>query len=223
MSGGVQNGASAQELRIAKVAMPENGVYLVKVVDPSACMLRPGDKAIVSLDYGEDECKVLEVRGYDSGTDGARPPSYRLVRPFGAEDAAAAAAFVGEAARLAERFAGLARREAPDFHVVYSRLAIGRGKLFLRYVSSRPRAAVPRAIAEAASAVGVPVNAWQMGIRDAMAALGGVGPCGRVCCCAGWMRHSSGPRADSGAHAPAGACGRTRCCAAFEAKEANAK
>ena len=223
MSEGVQSGASSQDIRVAKVAMPENGVFLVKVVEASAAGLRPGDRAVAALDYGEDDCKVLEIRGYDPATDGARPPSFRLLRPFGGGDAEKSAALAAEAELLAGKFAEQARREAPDFRVAYSRLALGRGKLFLRYVCGRPRAAMQRAIAEASSAVGVPVNAWQIGLRDAMAALGGVGPCGRVCCCATWMRHAQGPRPDCGPHAPSGACGRARCCAGFELKEENAK
>ena len=58
--------------------------------------------------------------------------------------------------------------------------------------------------------------------RDEVSEIGGLGPCGRVCCCCSWQRRypsKLAPDRRTSSSLPAlmnGTCGRFKCCLAFE-------
>ena len=208
---------SEPAVRIARVEMPEGGVYVVRAEDGAVANLAPGARAVVAMDYGEDECRVLEVADYDPERDGPRPPSYRLLRPISAADEARIAAHRGEADALAKEFVEIASHDVPDFRLFYARLTLGGDRLFVRFLGGKARADVARAVDELRRKHGISVQVWRSNLREAIAETGPVGPCGRVCCCAGWL---SDPHPGTcAAPAPHGLCGRARCCAAFEHEE----
>jgi len=214
--------AAAERFPVARVLMPERGVFTVRA--PFACA--PHQRAVVSLDYGEDVGMVLSVEEFDPVRHGPRVPGFQLVRPYRAADAAAEAENASLAAAMRTVFVKTAQPTVPDLRVPYIRLSFGRTRVFIRFVSERMRPDLGRAVAEVAHRWGVTVNVWQLGPRDEVAALGALGPCGRVCCCASWqMRYPSGlnaERARAAGGSPSqlnGSCGKYKCCLAFEDAE----
>ena len=203
---------------VAQVVMPEKGQFLVR------CMCPPppvGAEAVVALDYGQDIGVVAESGAYDAARHGPRLPGFQLQRPVSEADRDRRAGNEARARMLRLAFAQAAQAVVPDVRVPYARLSFGGTRLFVRFTSASQRPDFAPAVAELRRAHGVSVNAWQMGPRDEVGLLGGLGPCGRPCCCATWQRrYPSHLNADRfRGENPArlnGTCGRFKCCLAFE-------
>ena len=207
--------------RVARVRMPEKGVFTVRCAESLA--LPCGARVVVNLDYGLDLAELCDVAPFDPARDGAHPPGFTLVRLVVPEDLVAATANEAKARDLRDAFLAAARRVVPDIRVPYARLALGGGRLFVRYACERLRPDLRPVISDFRRERHVGVSAWQMGPRDEVRVMGALGPCGRVCCCAAWQqKYPSGLTAESlkglGLNAAAlnGVCGRFKCCLAFE-------
>ena len=212
---------SAAPTRVAHVRMPEKGLFSVRCADTFSAP--DGARVVVNLDYGLDLAELCDVAPFDPARDGAHPPGFTLVRPATPEDLIAATANEAWARELRDAFLAVARHAVPDIRVPYSRLALGGGRLFVRYACERLRPDLRAVISEFRREHHVSVSAWQMGPRDEVRVMGALGPCGRVCCCASWQqKYPGGLTADAlkglGMNAAAlnGVCGRFKCCLAFE-------
>ena len=213
----------AEPLLVATVQMPERGVFTVRVDDALAVAGVPSDakgRFIVALDYGEDVGDVVGVETYDPSVHGPRIPGFRLVRPFEAADERTLAENSRRAEEMRKAFLEVARETLPDLRVPCARLSFGRRRLFLRYVCDRPHPNFSAAQEALRIQFKVDANLWAMGPRDEVAELGGIGPCGRVCCCCSWQHrypsHLSPDRRSSQPSLMNGTCGRFKCCLAFE-------
>ena len=203
---------------VAQVVMPEKGLFLVR------CSCEPpryGAQALVSLDYGQDLGMVTECGEFDPGRHGARLPGFQLLRLKTPEDDAVLAENEKLSLAMRTTFVKAAQGEVPDLRVPYARLSFARTRLFIRFVSAQQRPDLSRPIAEIRRLFGVSVNAWQMGPRDEVSVMGGLGPCGRACCCATWQKRYPARLAAERFKGmnPAmlnGTCGRFKCCLAFE-------
>ena len=207
--------------RVAHVRMPEKGLFSVRCADSFDA--QPGARVVVNLDYGLDLAELCDVAPFDAAHDGAHPPGFTLVRLASPEDLIAATANEAKARELREAFLAAARRAVPDIRVPYARLALGGGRLFVRYACEWMRPDLRAVIADFRHDHHLGVSAWQMGPRDEVRVMGALGPCGRVCCCAAWQqKYPSGLTSESlrglGLNAAAlnGVCGRFKCCLAFE-------
>ena len=212
---------SAAPPRVARVRMPEKGLFSVR--SPDAFAAPNGARVVVNLDYGLDLAELCDVAPFDPARDGAHPPGFTLVRLAEPDDLIAAAANEARARGLRDAFRAAAQRVVPDIRVPYARLALGGGRLFVRYACERLRPDLTPAISEFRREHHVGVSAWQMGPRDEVRVMGALGPCGRVCCCTTWQqKYPSGLTSESlkglGVNAAAlnGVCGRFKCCLAFE-------
>lgn len=204
---------------VAQVLMPEKGVFLVRCAEG----LRPsiGDSVIVALDYGEDVGRIQGVAAYNAEEHGPRLPGFQLLRGKAPDDAARLEANDLQAETLREEFLRSARARVPDLRIPYARLSFGRTRLFIRFTSQVNRPDLSETIAAFKRQHDLSVQAWQMGPRDVVGAVGAIGPCGRPCCCCTWQtRYPAGLTADrcKGGNAAAqnGICGRFKCCLAFE-------
>ena len=203
---------------VAQVVMPEKGLFLVRCnCEP----LRYGTQVLVSLDYGQDLGMVTECGVYDPARHGSRLPGFQLLRPKTAEDDSVLAENEKLSLAMRTTFLKAAQQMVPDLRVPYARLSFARTRLFIRFVSSSQRPDLSRPIAEIQRLFGVSVNAWQMGPRDEVSVMGGLGPCGRACCCATWQKRYparlAAERFKGGNPAMLnGTCGRFKCCLAFE-------
>ena len=212
---------SAAPPRVAHVRMPEKGLFTVRCAE--SLDAPSGARVVVNLDYGLDLAELCDVAPFDPARDGAHPPGFTLVRLAGPEDLVAATANEAKARELRDAFLASARRAVPDIRVPYARLALGGGRLFVRYACERLRPDLRSVISDFRRERRVGVSAWQMGPRDEVRVMGALGPCGRVCCCAAWQqKYPSGLTSESlkdlGLNAAAlnGVCGRFKCCLAFE-------
>ncbi len=214
-----------EDVMLARVEMPERGLFTVRMPDPPEPAPKVGDEAVVNLDYGEDFCRVVDTAFYDPMRHGPRVPGFQVVRMLGERDRVT----IQENRRLAGSMADMVARSAapnvPGLRIGYSRLSLGRTRLFLRFSADAQRVDLRRHCGEVKRAYGVLVEAWQMGPRDEASSVGCLGVCGRVACCASWQRRfptGLGPELARRQGLPQnpsslnGTCGRFKCCLAFE-------
>ena len=214
----------SHELFISKVLMPEHGVFAVRVEDDlvASGVVSEGStgRFVVALDYGEDVGTVIETVPYDPAAHGERLPGFRLLRPVAPQDEATMAENAVRAEEMRVAFLAGTQKTYPDLRVPSVRLSFGRRKLFLRYVCEQQHPNLTGALGALRHQFGVDVSLWAMGPRDEVADLGGLGPCGRVCCCCSWQRrypsHLTPDRRNALPSLMNGTCGRFKCCLAFE-------
>lgn len=209
---------------VARVVMPERGVFSVRVDDEAAFSgaVRTGDRGrfVVVLDYGEDVGNVGRVEPYDPQAHGPRLPGFRLLRPLTDADVKILGENEKLSAAMCNAFQSAAKEDVRDLRIPFSRLSFGRKRLFIRYVSEISRPDFSRAREYLLQRFGVETNLWPMGPRDEVSVLGGIGPCGRACCCCSWQfkypSHLAPDRRESMPALMNGLCGRFKCCLAFE-------
>ena len=217
------------EILVAKVLMPERGVFAARVDEAlaSSGMVKVGAKGrfIVALDYGEDVGQVFCTQPYDPAVHGERIPGFRVVRPFEEGDERILSENETLSAAMGNAFLSFAKSAAPDIRIPVARLSFGRKKLFLRYVTEQAKVDLSSAQESLKRQFGVDVGIWAMGPRDEVSEIGGLGPCGRVCCCCSWQRRypsKLAPDRRSCNSLPSlmnGTCGRFKCCLAFEREQ----
>jgi cell fate regulator YaaT (PSP1 superfamily) len=214
------------EVLVAKVLMPERGVFAVRVDEllVSSGVVTVGTKGrfVVMLDYGEDVGQVFCTQPYDPAVHGDRLPGFRIVRAFEDKDQKILSENETLASAMRNAFLSFAKDSIQDIRIPVARLSFGRKRLFLRYVTAQPKADLSSAQELLKRQFGVDVSLWAMGPRDEVSEIGGLGPCGRVCCCCSWQRRNPSKLAPDrrfGTSLPSlmnGTCGRFKCCLAFE-------
>lgn len=203
---------------LARVQMPEKGVFAVRC--PNSGFTK-GHAVVVNLGYGPDLGMVLGLENYDPTVHGPSVPGYQLVRAKTDDDAAAEEANARRCETWKEEFLVLAREKADDIRILHMRLSLGRQRLFVWYATSVKRCDLTSLARDFGQRRSVQVFARQLGPRDEVCLVGGLGPCGRPCCCATWQtRYPTGltpDRIKDCASAQVnGICGRYKCCLAFE-------
>ncbi|MBR1871266.1 MAG: hypothetical protein IJ802_05515 [Kiritimatiellae bacterium] len=191
--------------------MPEGGVFEVR----GSTAFPTGARIIVKMDYGLDEAIVLacaEARADEP------LPGFTAMRAFDALDAKTLAENASLAAAVLQRYSALAQDAYADFKAVYHRLSFGRNRLFLRYVSRTAKPNLSQIAATVKRLFDVDVQAWHASSREEVALCGAAGPCGRVCCCASFLKTLPPPCAVPAAE-NCGICGRRKCCLSFEIGE----
>ena len=211
---------------VAKALMPERGVFAVRVeeslVVSGAVTADTSGRFVVALDYGEDVGRIFGVQPYDPSVHGDRVPGFRVVRELEAQDEKTLSENETLSSAMRNAFLSFAKDAVGDIRVPVARLSLGRKKLFLRYVTELPKVDLSSAQEALKRQFGVDVSLWAMGPRDEVSEIGGLGPCGRVCCCCSWQRRypsKLAPDKRSGISLPSlvnGTCGRFKCCLAFE-------
>lgn len=215
-----------ENVLVAKVLMPEKGVFAVRADEPPASSsgIAQGTvgRFIVALDYGEDLGKVFDISPYDPAVHGERIPGFRLVRPFEERDEKILSENETLANAMRNAFLSFVKDSVPDIRIPAARLSFGRKKLFLRYITESSKFDLTPALDALKRQFAVDVSLWAMGPRDEVSEIGGLGPCGRVCCCCSWQRrypsHLAPDKRTSGSLPSLmnGTCGRFKCCLAFE-------
>ena len=214
------------DILVAKVLMPERGVFAVRVDEPLAISgkVKSGmtEQFVVALDYGEDVGRAFCIQQYDPAVHGERIPGFRLLRALDDRDEKTLSENETLAAAMRNAFLSFVKDTVQDIRIPVARLSLGRKKLVLRYVTEQGRVDLSAAQEALKRQFGVDVSLWAMGPRDEVSELGGLGPCGRVCCCNSWQRRypsKLAPDRRSCNSLPSlmnGTCGRFKCCLAFE-------
>lgn len=211
---------------VAKVLMPERGVFAVRVDESlvSSGVVATGTNGhfVVVLDYGEDVGRIFCVEQYDPVVHGDRIPGFRIVRKLEKHDEKTLGENETLSSAMRNAFISFAKDAIKDIRVPVARLSLGRKKLFLRYITEQPKADLSSAQEALKRQFGVDVSLWAMGPRDEVSEIGGLGSCGRVCCCSSWQRRYPSKLAPDKRFASSfpslmnGTCGRFKCCLAFE-------
>lgn len=207
---------------VARVRMPENGVFLCRV--GGSLSLMPRDACVVELDYGLDVGVLLELFGMnENGSGNERMPSFRLARKASPEDENR----IAENVKLAEKAKGAFQlsvsREKGHVRVLHARFSFGRDRLFIRYAAHMP-VDLRRFVGQLQRDFKTHVDLWQVGVRDEAALIGCLGSCGRAVCCCTWQRQFQSvnvrmAKAQEMSLNPVtinGSCGRLKCCLRFE-------
>ena len=211
---------------VAKALMPERGVFAVRVdeslVASGVVTEKTSGRFVVALDYGEDVGRIFCVQQYSPEVHGDRLPGFRVVRELEEQDEKTLSENVTLSSAMRNAFLSFAKDAVHDIRIPVARLSLGRKKLFLRYITEQTKANLSSAQEALKRQFGVEVSLWAMGPRDEVSEIGGLGPCGRVCCCCSWQRRypsKLAPDKRSGTSLPSlvnGTCGRFKCCLAFE-------
>ena len=207
---------------VARIRMPENGIFLCRVA-PSLAVL-PGQSCLAELDYGLDLGIVLELFGVNENAPGGeKMPAYRIVRKMTTDDDGR----VGENAMLAEKakeaFMFSAGHEKGHVKILHVRFSYGRERLFIRYSAQVP-VDLRRFTGQLQRDFKTRVDLWQVGVRDEAAFIGCLGPCGRAVCCSTWQRQfqpvnvrmAKTQEMSLNPVSINGSCGRLKCCLRFE-------
>ncbi len=219
----MQEASDVRRMLVAQVQMPERGQYLVRVDDAlaesGAVAEGSSGRFVVMLDYGEDVGHAVRVERYDPQVHGPRVPGFRLVRPLSPRDERTVADNAKLADAMLAAFLGKVR-DAKGLRIVSVRLSFGQKRLFVKHLSNGARVDLSDAQSHLKALYGVEASVWALGPREEAAELGGLGPCGRVCCCCSWQKrfpqHSAPDRDVPSAITINGMCGRFKCCLSFE-------
>ena len=207
---------------VARIRMPENGVFVCRVAPTLTLM--PGDACQAELDYGLDVGVVLELFGInESPSDNEKAPAFRVVRKQAVEDEKRLAENSALAEKAKHAFALSVSREKGNVKLLHTRFSYGRERLFIRYVAQIP-VDLRRFVGQLQRDFKTHVDLWQVGVRDEAALIGCLGPCGRSVCCCSWQRQFQPvnvrmAKAQEMSLNPVsinGSCGRLKCCLKFE-------
>ncbi len=184
--------------------------------------IHPGDLCIIEFNRVPECGRVVGVEEKD-GEWASHPAGAVLVRRANLHDQAKAKenSVVG---RMAMK-AALKRIEELKLtiHVVSVRYSFDRSVLHLTYTAEE-RVECGELIKALAGELRTRIELRQIGVRDAARLIGGLGTCGRMLCCRGWLNDFDAvsvkmAKAQRIALNPAtigGMCGRLKCCLRYE-------
>jgi cell fate regulator YaaT (PSP1 superfamily) len=207
---------------VARIRMPENGVFQCRVA-PTLALL-PGERCVAELEYGLDIGTVLELYGvHEEAAGGEKTPTYRVARKTTPADETREKERAALAERAKKAFMQSAGREKGHVKILHARFSYGGERLFIRYSAQVP-VDLRRFVGQLQRDFKTHVDLWQVGVRDEAALIGCLGPCGRAVCCCSWQRQFQSvnvrmAKAQEMSLNPVtinGTCGRLKCCLRFE-------
>lgn len=172
-------------------------LLLVKVDDSPRRNVVEADKAVpvggicvVEADGMQRYCLVESVLSSDSETSPMRTSDCRFVRVASEEDKSRRETNARLSANAMKAFDTENAGAPQKPYAVAAFFDVNRTKLVLLYHADRPFDA-RRSENSLHRRFGANVVARQIGIRDEVATIGSIGPCGRPCCCAHWLKSAS--------------------------------
>lgn len=192
--------------------------------EPQSLEFTVGEGAIVEtargMEYGEVCLANCEVD--DSEIKGELKPVIRKATPKDVEQHKANLAKRPKYVRDAQ---ALANKRQLDMKIVDAEFTFDNSKVVF-YFTSDNRVDFRELVKDMASAFHMRIELRQIGIRDECKMKGGLGPCGRVCCCNCYMNDFERVSIKMAKHQGlslnptkiSGLCGRLMCCLNFEDK-----
>lgn len=190
--------------------------------NPVKMALKKGDGVIVETARGVEYGKVLTPPG-EVSDDKIVQPLKPIIRRATPEDEARVKrneAKVGDAMKLAnEKIAARGLK----MKLIDAEFAFEGGKVVF-YFTAAGRIDFRELVKDLASAFHIRIELRQVGIRDETRILGGIAPCGRVCCCASCMpdfrkvtiKMAKTQGLSLNPTKISGLCGRLMCCLEYE-------
>jgi cell fate regulator YaaT (PSP1 superfamily) len=189
--------------------------------DAAELALSPGEAVVVETPRGTELGKVVGAR--DMPAEAAGVPPRRILRKAGQADLSLAfrqRLRAVEARRVARE---AIRRHNLPMKLIDCEYTLDGNKVVF-YFSAERRVDFRELVRDLASRLRKRIELHQVGARDRSSLTGGLGPCGRECCCSSWIREftpvsikmakeqglSLNPSKISGS------CGRLMCCLRYE-------
>ncbi len=190
--------------------------------NPVKMALKKGDGVIVETARGVEYGKVLTPPGEVSDDKIVQPlkPIMRRATPEDEARVKRNEAKVGDAIKLAnEKIAARGLK----MKLIDAEFAFEGGKVVF-YFTAAGRIDFRELVKDLASAFHIRIELRQVGIRDETRILGGIAPCGRVCCCASCMpdfrkvtiKMAKTQGLSLNPTKISGLCGRLMCCLEYE-------
>ena len=211
-------------MQIKEVGINFEGQPKIYSFNPAGLNLKLGDYVVVDTARGLELGKVatpikeLEVKEEDE-------PLKKVIRVATEEDIKAKGNNVLEAKKDKTRIIEIVNDFKLDMKIVSVELTLDKSKMLINFTSDN-RVDFRELVKTLASEFKTRIELRQIGPRDEVKILGGLGPCGRPCCCTkntGDFEHVSIKMAKNQGLSLnpsniSGLCGRLMCCLSYENK-----
>lgn len=211
-------------MQIKEVGINFEGQPKIYSFNPAGLNLKLGDYVVVDTARGLELGKVatpikeLEVKEEDE-------PLKKVIRLATEEDIKAKGNNVLEAKKDKTRIIEIVNDFKLDMKIVSVELTLDKSKMLINFTSDN-RVDFRELVKTLASEFKTRIELRQIGPRDEVKILGGLGPCGRPCCCTkntGDFEHVSIKMAKNQGLSLnpsniSGLCGRLMCCLSYENK-----
>ena len=211
-------------MQIKEVGINFEGQPKIYSFNPAGLNLKLGDYVVVDTARGLELGKVATPIKEEEVKEGNEPLK-KVIRLATEEDIKAKGNNVLEAKKDKTKIIEIVNDFKLDMKIVSVELALDKSKMLINFTSEN-RVDFRELVKTLASEFKTRIELRQIGPRDEVKILGGLGPCGRPCCCTkntGDFEHVSIKMAKNQGLSLnpsniSGLCGRLMCCLSYENK-----
>ena len=211
-------------MQIKEVGIDFEGQPKIYSFNPAGLNLKLGDYVVVDTARGLELGKVATPIKEEEVKEGNEPLK-KVIRLATEEDVRAKENNVLEAKKDKTRIIEIVNDFKLDMKIVSVELTLDKSKMLINFTSEN-RVDFRELVKTLASEFKTRIELRQIGPRDEVKILGGLGPCGRPCCCTkntGDFEHVSIKMAKNQGLSLnpsniSGLCGRLMCCLSYENK-----
>ena len=211
-------------MQIKEVGINFEGQPKIYSFNPAGLNLKLGDYVVVDTARGLELGKVATPIKEEEVKEGNEPLK-KVIRLATEEDVRAKGNNVLEAKKDKTRIIEIVNDFKLDMKIVSVELTLDKSKMLINFTSDN-RVDFRELVKTLASEFKTRIELRQIGPRDEVKILGGLGPCGRPCCCTkntGDFEHVSIKMAKNQGLSLnpsniSGLCGRLMCCLSYENK-----
>ena len=211
-------------MQIKEVGINFEGQPKIYSFNPAGLNLKLGDYVVVDTARGLELGKVATPIKEEEVKEGNEPLK-KVIRFATEEDIKAKGNNVLEAKKDKTRIIEIVNDFKLDMKIVSVELTLDKSKMLINFTSEN-RVDFRELVKTLASEFKTRIELRQIGTRDEVKILGGLGPCGRPCCCTkntGDFEHVSIKMAKNQGLSLnpsniSGLCGRLMCCLSYENK-----
>ena len=206
------------EVVTARFAHGNNGYYF----SPNGHELKKGDKVLVETDKGKDVVTIVR-ESEEIPADQLVEPIKNVLRKASDEEVALALENDKKAKRLLPEIKSIVKKKKLEMKVVSVEGNYNLSRITVNFTAEN-RVDFRELVKELAEKYKTRIELRQIGPRDSTRILGGLGPCGKVCCCnqgLDYTDHVSIKMAKNqglslNPNSISGLCGKLLCCLAYE-------
>ncbi len=189
---------------------------------PNGFDLKKGDLVIVETEKGKDIVKITKEKHFVDN-ENIEEPLKNVVKMADADEIAMAKANREKVQSYLPKIKELAKKEKLDMNVISVECTYNLSRLTINFMAEE-RVDFRELVKKLAETYKTRIELRQIGPRDRARIIGGLGPCGKECCCAqgfGINDHVSIKMAKNqglslNPSGISGTCGKLLCCLAYE-------